>query len=377
MKTLSRRRFLQAGLGATAALAAGGCGRTAPRVPGEILAFHRECLVLDLHVDTLLSMRLVGYDIGKRHTNRLPGSPFSWHMDLPRALEGGLDGAVLGLVINPREVREELMRPLRWLARLEDDRGIEQTLRTLDILAEAAERHAGRLAFCRSGSEMRAAAAAGRFAALAGLEGSHGIESDLANVRAAHERGLRMIGLTHFQASSAAYPMTVAAFDGQGLSDFGRELIGEMERLRMVVDIAHVNLAGVDEALARMRRPFVVSHTACRALHDHRRNLGDDHIRRIAERGGVIGIAVERSFLGRPGLDGFLDHVEHAIRVGGADCVALGSDWDGAIVPAEGLEDVTTLPAVTAGLLGRGHSQEVVRKALGENALRVITGVTG
>jgi len=375
--TLSRRRFLEAGLGATAALAAGGCGREAPRVPDEILAFHRDCLVLDLHVDTLLSMRLVGYDIAKRHTNRLPGAPFSWHMDLPRAAEGGLDGAVLGLVISPREVREELMGPLRWLARLEDDRGIEQTLRTLGILAEAAERHAERLAFCRSGSEMRAAAAAGRFAALAGLEGSHGIESDLANVRAAWERGLRMIGLTHFQASSAAYPMTVAAFDGQGLTDFGRELIGEMERLRMVVDIAHVNLAGVDEALARMTRPFVVSHSACRALQDHRRNLGDDHIRRIAGRGGVIGIAVGRDFLGRPGLDGFLDHVEHAIRVGGADCVALGSDWDGAIVPARGLEDVTTLPAVTAGLLGRGHSQEVVRKALGENALRVITEVTG
>jgi membrane dipeptidase len=196
-------------------------------------------------------------------------------------------------------------------------------------------------------------------------------------VRAAHERGLRMIGLTHFQSSSAAHPMTVPAFDGQGLTDFGRELVAEMERLRMVVDLAHVNAAGVDEALERMTRPFVVSHSACRGVHDNARNLTDEQIRRMAERGGVIGIAAGRSFVGRPGVSGFLDHVEHALRVGGSDCVAIGSDWDGAIVPVEGMEDVTSLPRITAGLLARGHSEAVIRKVLGENALRVLSEVCG
>jgi membrane dipeptidase len=224
---------------------------------------------------------------------------------------------------------------------------------------------------------MRAAAAAGRFAALTCLEGSHGVESDLANVRAAYERGLRMIGLTHFQATSAAYPMTVAAHDGRGLTDFGRDLVDEMERLGIVVDLAHVNEAGVDEALERTKRPFVVSHTACRALHDISRNTSDEQIRRIADRGGVVGLANGRSFLGRAGVSGYVDHIEHVLEVGGADTPALGTDFDGAIVPAEGMPDVTSFPLVTRELLARGHSQEVVRKILGENALRVLTEVTG
>jgi membrane dipeptidase len=376
VRSLTRRGLLGAGLGAAGALAAGCTPRREP-VPVEAAALHREALVFDLHIDTLLWMRFLGYDLAARHENRLPGAPFAWHMDLPRAREGGLDGAVLGLVISPREVRDELIAPLKLLARLEADRGIDQTLRTLDVAADAAHRLPRELAFCRSGSELRAAMTEGRFAVLAGLEGSHGIESDLANVRAAHERGLRMIGLTHFQASSAAYPMTVSAFDGQGLTDFGRELLSEMERLRMVVDIAHVNGAGVDEVLARIRQPFVVSHSACHAVHPDSRNLSDDQIRRIADKGGVIGLAVGRTFVGRPGVAGFLDHVEHALRVGGADCVAIGSDWDGAITPVEGLEDVASLPRLTAGLLARGHEPAVIQKFLGDNALRVITEVCG
>jgi membrane dipeptidase len=377
VRPISRRGFLGAGLGAATAVLAG-CG--APRreaLSAEAEALHREARVFDLHVDTLLWMRFLGYDLAARHTNRLPTAPFAWHMDLPRAREGGLDGGVLGLVISPREVRDELIAPLKLLARLEDDRGIDQTLRTLDLAADTARRLPDQLAFCTTGSELAAAIGEGRFAALAGLEGSHGIESDLANVRAAHARGLRMIGLTHFQATSAAYPMTVSAFDGQGLTDFGRELIAEMERLRMVVDVAHVNAAGVDEALERMTRPFVVSHSACRAVHPDARNMTDEQIRRIADRGGVIGLAVGRSFVGRPGVAGFLDHVEHAVRVGGAGCVAIGSDWDGAIVPVVGLEDVTTLPKLTAGLLARGHAPDTIKKFLGDNALRVITEVCG
>lgn len=373
---LTRRHFLQSGLAASAAWVTG-CGPDAAAVPDEAAALHRESLVMDLHCDTLLWVRLLGYDVTAHHTNRLPGSPFAWHMDLPRAREGGLDAAVMGLVINPREVHEELMAPLRLLASLEDEKGIEQMLLTLDLWAEIARHHPDEAAFCTSGTQIREAVAQGKFAGIPGLEGSHGIESDMANVRRAYDRGLRMIGLTHFQASSAAYPMTVAAFDGRGLTDFGRELLGEMEQIGMVVDLAHVNYAGLDEAIGRLSRPFVVSHTACRALHDMRRNLEDDHIRRVADRGGVIGLCLAKSFIGRPGVAGFVDHVEHALNVGGADCIALGSDWDGAIIPVDGLHDVTGLPRVTAELLARGHSPQTIQKFLGGNALRVLTDVCG
>ena len=101
MNELTRRRFLQSSAAAAGALLAG-CGPEAPQVSDDVLALHRNARVLDLHLDTLLSMRLLGYEIASRHTNRLPRSPISWHMDLPRAREGGLDGAVMGLVIGPR-----------------------------------------------------------------------------------------------------------------------------------------------------------------------------------------------------------------------------------------------------------------------------------
>jgi membrane dipeptidase len=346
-------------------------------LPSDVLAFHREIPVLDLHIDTLLWMRLFGYDIGKRHGNPLPRAAFFSHLDLPRAAEAGLDGAVFGLVVNPVRVEPELMRPLRILARLERGCGTEQTLATLDLLAAAERRHPERLAFARSGTEMREAIASGRFAALPCLEGAHGIEDRLENVHTAYASGLRMIGLVHFQRSAAAWPMTVPDFADRGLTPFGFELIAEMESLGMVVDLAHVNPPGIDDALGAMTRPFVVSHTACRGVHDDPRNLDDDTIRRIAERGGVIGLAVGRSLFGSSTLERYLDQLEHALRVGGEDAVAIGSDWDGAIVPAAGMEDVRSLPHVTHELLLRGWSQQVVRKVMGENILRVLTEVCG
>ena len=333
--------------------------------------------MLDLHIDTLLWMRLFGYDIGRRHRNRLPTRPFGFHMDLPRAREGGLDAAVMGLVINPAEVRPELMLPLKALAWWESGYGIAQTLETLDLLAEARRRYPDRLEVIRRGSDIRRAASEGRFAALAGLEGAQGLEGDLGNLTAAYERGLRLVGLVHFQATAAGYPMTVSAFRDRGPTSFGYELIGEMARLGMVVDLAHLNAVGVADAISALRQPFVVSHTACRELRDHPRNLDDDQLKRVADRGGLIGLAVGRSFTGGGGLETFLDHAEHALRVAGPDAVALGSDYDGLIIPESGMGDVRAYPGITGGLLRRGWAPEVVQKLLGANAVRVLTDVTG
>jgi len=163
----------------------------------------------------------------------------------------------------------------------------------------------------------------------------------------------------------------------RGLTPFGFELVSEMESLGMVVDLAHVNARGVDDALGALHGPFVVSHSACRSVHEHPRNLHDEQIRRIADRGGVVGLAVGREFLWPGGLDALLAHAERLRQIGGEECTAIGSDWDGAIVPAPGLEDVRALPFVTQALRERGWSAEAVRKLLGENALRVITEVCG
>ena len=374
---MTRRELLAAGAAAGVAWACGSGPPPLARVPAEIQALHRESLVFDLHVDTLLWMRLVGYDLRRRHRPPFPAAAFAGHMDLPRARDGGLDGAVLGIVVSPDEERPEQLGPLKVLARVERGHGLPQTLATLDLLADAARAAPGELAFARTGSELRQAIAAGRFAALAGLEGAHGIGGHLEGVREAHARGLRMIGLAHFQASGAAYPMTEPSQAELGLTPFGFELVAEMEALRMVVDLAHVNARGVDDALSALHGPFVVSHSGCRSVHDHPRNLSDEQIARIAGHGGVIGLAVGREFLGPGGLDAFVAHAEKAREVGGEEVLAIGSDWDGAIVPAPGFEDVRALPFVTQALLERGWKPEVVRRLLGENALRVITEVCG
>lgn len=380
---VSRRTLLRAGAvgGAIAGGAlAPGCQRRVPApVPADALALHRDCLLVDLHVDTFLWVRLLGYDIGRRHENRLPSAAFAWQVDLPRLQAGGVGAVGFGIVVSPRRTHTELLLPLKLLAWYDRQPGMDGVLATLDLMHDAAHHYAGQFTLARSGSELRAARAAGKIAGLPCLEGSHGIEGSLEHVRTAYARGLRAIGLVHFQATEAGYPMTVAAFDGHGLTEFGRALIAEMERLKMIVDLAHLNDAGVSDALATMKRPFMVSHTACRALFPHRRNLTDEQIRAIADRGGVIGMMLESSVIAAHGaaLEGVLNHFDHAIKVGGEDVVAIGSDYDGFITPPVGLEDASTMPHLTAGLLARGHRPNTVRKVLGENALRVLTEVCG
>jgi membrane dipeptidase len=282
-------------------------------------------------------------------------------------------------VVNPATVRAELLLPLKLLAWAERQRGLPAVLATLDLMHAAAQRCSAQFAIVRSGTELRAAHAAGKVAGFPCLEGAHGIEGSLDHVRLAYEHGLRSIGLVHFQATEAGYPMTVARFDGQGLTEFGRALIAEMERLGMVVDLAHLNDAGVAKALETMRRPFMISHAGCRAVYPHRRNVTDAQIRAVADRGGVIGVIFARNFVASltADLERVLDHYDHAINVGGEDAVGIGSDYDGFIVPARGLEDTRALPHLTAGLLRRGHKPQTVRKVLGENALRVFSEVCG
>jgi membrane dipeptidase len=346
----------------------------------EARALHRESLVIDLHVDSFLWVRLYGYDMARRHVNYLPMRPFGWHADLPRFAEGGVGAVGLGIVVNPPTVQPELLLPLKMLAWSERQRGAEALMTTLDLMHATAQRCPDQLAIVRSGAELRAARAAGKLAGFACLEGAHGIAGSLEHVRTAYARGLRSIGLVHFQATEAGYPMTVPQFDGRGLTDFGRALIAEMERLGMLVDLAHLNDAGVADALETMRRPFMISHTGCRAVYPHRRNITDAQIRAVADRGGVTGMIFARNFVAGglwAGMERVLDHFDHALKVGGEDVVAVGSDYDGFIVPARGLEDVTAMPRLTAGLLARGHRPATIRKVLGENALRVFSEACG
>jgi membrane dipeptidase len=168
--------------------------------------------------------------------------------------------------------------------------------------------------------------------------------------------------------------------DGDGgLSNFGRALVGEMNRLGIAIDCSHLNRRGFFEVLERSEQPVLFTHGNCRALHEHRRNLADDQIRALAEAGGVFGISVVSYFMADGACDvaTVADHVEHAVRIAGAAHVAYGSDFDGTDRVPLGLETAALLPNLTAELLARGYGQTELTAILGGNYLRVFEAVFG
>jgi membrane dipeptidase len=330
-------------------------------------ALHARTAVADLHVDTLLAVRWAGYDLRRRHRNPFPRSPFFWQADIPRWRDGGLDVLLLGVVTLPV---------------LSAEAGCAAAADRIIDLAEACARAApDDLALCRTAAEVRAARDAGRIAALLTLEGAHMLEGDLENLRHFHGRGVRSIGLAHFSRNSACAPAVGRGADAAaGLSDFGRALVAEMNRLGVVVDLAHVGRGAFLEACAASRRPCIVSHTGLRALHDVARNVDDAQLRAVADAGGVVGVIFAGIWLGGRGRctsARVADHLEHAIRTIGYAHVAYGTDLDGAIVPPADVPDTAAVTRVTARLLERGHREEDVALVLGENILRVLQAVQG
>jgi membrane dipeptidase len=279
-------------------------------------------------------------------------------------------------------------------------------------------------------AEIRRAKAGGKIAVLMGIEGGHAIEDSLAALREFHRLGVRYMTLTHVNSNhwaDATGPFSMPDFDPAaarlhgGLTDFGRQVVREMNRLGMLVDISHVSDDTIRDVLETSRAPVFASHSSCRALCDIPRNLTDDQIRTIAGKGGVVMINIGSYFLDpesvaaykkaletvRPEYDRIkkemaqdpaardaaigklleplerkrtvwtkaVDHLEHVMKVGGAGAVGLGTDFDGIHDPPQGLDDVSMLPRLTEELLRRGHSDEEVRGVLGENFLRFFARV--
>jgi len=251
-------------------------------------------------------------------------------------------------------------------------------------------RHAGRLTLAVSARDIREAAAAGRIAGLMGLEGGHAIEEDLANVEHFYDLGVRYMTLTWSHGNGWADASGGVRRHG-GLSDFGRQVVREMNRLGMLVDVSHVSDETFWDVIEVTRAPVIASHSSARALVDVPRNLSDEMLRAVGANGGVVMLNFGGAFIdpAKAGswraardilfhlgpspvpLARLLDHIDHGVRVAGIDHVGLGSDFDGMLFLPEGARDVAGFPNITAGLLARGHSEEAVRKILGENLLRV------
>jgi membrane dipeptidase len=318
---------------------------------------HQDSIVVDLHCDSLIQARAVGYRLAVRHRRPLLERLGFYHADLPRMREGGVTGQFFGVVTMPI--------PEAGCA----DACRRQVAHLREVAAEEG------LIWARSAEDVRRAKREGTIAVFTGIEGGHNLEGRLEELRDFDRAGVRYLGLTHFTANAIAPPSGgMGASALAPLTDFGRGVVAEMNRLGMIVDLAHVGRAAFLEACSRSTRPVIVSHTGISAVHPLWRNVDDEQLRAIARTDGVVGIIFAWRYLGRrrQGIEMLAPHFEHVRKLVGARHLALGSDFDGAIEPVRGLENVSQLPAVTGLLEGLRWSEDEIRGVLGENVLRVL-----
>ncbi len=327
----------------------------------EARELHREVAVIDLHADTPMLSHVTGYDINQRHSRKVPkAANYAGHLDSPRMRDGGLAAQIFGMWTLPYP---EFLCP----------RSIHKQI---DAIEKNIANSKGEMRQCWTGQDVREAQADGCIAVLSGIEGGQALRGNAASVAQFAARGVRYIGLLHFSANALGTPAYGrGARADAGLSARGQEVIAEMNRLGVIVDLAHINKKGFYEALRATSGPAIVSHTGVSGVHPHWRNIDDDQIRAVADSGGCIGIIFARKFLGGAGLDALCNHILHVINIAGEEVPALGSDFDGFVIPPQGLEDVSMLPRLTHALSKRGLSNATLRKMLGENALRVLDEV--
>ena len=388
-------------------------GLAVPLLAGDDLAerarrIHQAAIVVDTHIDVPEKLRQKLADLGIRGATP--------HFDIPRAREGGLTAPFFAIYV-----------PARFA---ETGGAIRETLELIDMVQQVVGSHPADLETAVSVADIRRIKKERKMAVLMGIEGGHAIDDSLGALREFYRLGIRYMTLTHVNSnhwadSSGAF--WLPDFDSRksqvhhGLTDFGRAVVQEMNRLGMMVDISHASDETISDVLAVSRAPIFASHSSCRALSNVPRNLTDEQIKQISSKGGVVMINVSSWFLDQKMADAqradvirirpeyeliqkqfadnprlrdaaveklleklparrarwtkVVDHIEHVMQIAGPDAVGLGSDFDGISDPPEGFEDVSQLPKITQELLRRGHSEEAVRKVLGENFLAFFTRV--
>ena len=350
----------------------------------------------DAHVDTLQLALDLDADLAV-------GSP--GQLDLPRAREGGLGGAVLTAWVHPK-----FDAPERGGSRARAEA-------LLDELDRLAERHPDLVQLIHTRSDWSEARVSGRFAAVAGMEGGHPLEDSLETLEHFASRGLRVLTLVWNNHLTWARSCQPDAPEGtpEGLSSFGEHIVGRCNELGILVDLSHAGEQTFFDALESGEGPAIASHSGCKALHDHPRNLTDEQVRALAATGGVVGLPFLPSFLDRGaqeraarcrntpgyqalrsatdcglevertrylasqleplGIERLVDHAAHIAELVGAEHVGLGSDFDGIATTVAGLEDARGYPRLVEPLLARGFSEAEVEGVLGGNLERVLLEV--
>ncbi len=317
----------------------------APAVPP--LEVHTAAVVVDLHCDVLLDLQ-AGHRTLARRSSR-------GHVDLPRLREGGVDVQVFAAFVADRASGPARARAL------------------IDTFHAAMRANAAQITHVTTLAEIERAQRSAKIAAVLSIENGDALGGDLRALDAMYRRGVRMLGLT-WNHSNALGDGAHARQHG-GLTQLGRAVIRRMDELGMVVDVSHLSEAAFWDAARVARAPFIASHSNAAAIYRHPRNLTNEQLRAVAKRGGVVGVNFYPGFLGAGTLNRVLDHIDHMVKVMGVDHVALGSDYDGVPQTTAGLQDVSKLPNLTAGLQRRGYTTEHSHKILGGNALRVFRQV--
>ncbi len=337
---------------------------------------HRNSMVIDTHNDVTSAMTDQGFDLGARDTSG------KIQTDIPRMKEGGLDVEFFAIYVAAKYARE--------------GGSARRALEMIDSVYEQARRHPDSLEIAFTVADIRRIHKSGKIAALMGIEGGHAIEDSLSALRMFYQLGVRYMTLTHTNtnnwADSAGGIGNPAEKRHGGLSQFGKEVVSEMNRLGMMVDISHVSDETFRDCVEVSQAPLIASHSSARALTNVPRNLTDDMLKAMAKKGGVVMINFYNGFINteyakqdmpapaKPAstatMDMLMRHFEHVIKVAGIDHVGIGSDFDGVdgLLPP-GMEDVSKLPVITYELLKRGYSDGDVKKVLGENLLRTMAEV--
>ncbi len=354
---------------------------------------HRRAIIVDGHCDTPYRLKRLGIHIDEHHTES--------QLDFRLLQASGITASFFAAYVPPFYAG-------RGAAKFANE--------LIDLVYQEAARHPETLFVGQSAGDIRDAKSSGKIALMIGIEGGHAIEDSLEQLRAFYDRGVRYLTLTHVNTNNWADSSADEPRHG-GLTSFGREVVTTMNDLGMLVDISHVSDQAFEHAIETSRVPIIASHSSCRALTNHPRNLTDDMLRTLARNGGICMINFFSAFvdervaqdliraqkgsrhnkglgseeelpddridwdeylgwftsLGCPvaSLDDLIDHIVHAVSVAGIDHVGIGSDFDGVPSLPQGLTDASCLPALTGELIKRGFADEEIGKILGKNFLRV------
>lgn len=320
--------------------------------------------VIDLHIDTFIWTRIFGYDLLKRHGRGPFGARFLGQADLPRLREARVTGGIWVITTNPLRDADGRARAFR-----------KNLARLTDVLSGAPDE----VAIVKDAAEYRAAVDAGKHAAFLGIQGGNALDAD----GALDDLDPRIVRITLLHLTTSSLGVTSAPLHrsagGQfGLTTRGLDYVRMLNQKRTFVDLAHIARRGFFDAVKVHDRsqPLIVTHTGVSGVHRHWRNLDDEQLRAIADTGGVVGIMYQASFLGPSAWRGrataIAAHLDHVVKTVGEDFAALGSDWDGAIVPPLDLPTCLELPKLVELLLRRGMRDLTIQKILGRNFLRAL-----